>query len=206
MKAITAARNPEYIAAALGVAQAIGFAYASIVAEGNGSAVTWLMALVRGAFLGYALAFGLVMTAHQVPRIQAKRARLIGWVALVGLLVISPVIIAPAIQHSIPVSVLSSAWARWIWAASIAAAPDLVAIGIAVTGKLAAVTQPETTTATAPQPKQPKPQPVKPTLSDVALLEELKRNPGATQAQLGTTFGVSAAAIGKRLRKMKGTV
>jgi hypothetical protein len=124
------------IAVALGIAQAIGFAWASVVAEGNGSWVTYVMALVRGLFLGYALAFGLIKAAHDVPRIAGKKAQRLGWAALVGLLLISPAIIAPAIQHAIPADVLSNSIARWLWAGAIAAAPDLVAIGIAVNGKL----------------------------------------------------------------------
>jgi len=136
VKRLAAARHPEIIAVSLGIAQAIGFAWASVVAEGNGSPVTYAMALTRGLFLGYALAFGLIKAAHDVPRIAGKKAQRLGWVALVGLLLISPVIIAPAIQHAIPSDVLSSPLARWLWAGAIAAAPDLVAIGIAVNGKL----------------------------------------------------------------------
>lgn len=149
MKRLSVIRHPEAIAAALGIAQAIGFAWASVVAEGNGSPVTYIMALVRGLFLGYALAFGLIMTAHTVPRIPAKRARWVGWGAFGGLLLISPAIIAPAIQHAIPADVLSSPLARWLWAITIAAAPDFVAIGVAVAGKLEQVGQP-------PKPAQSK--------------------------------------------------
>jgi MFS family permease len=173
------------------------------------------MALVRGLFLGYALAFGLVMISHAVPRIDPRHRRiyLTGWVSFAGLLLISPAIIAPAIQYSIPAAVLSDTLARWLWAIAIAAAPDLIAIGIAVNGKLLQVAQAETTTTTGAQPtatkKQPKqepPQPVKRELSDVALQDELTRNPGATQAQLAAMFEVSPQAISKRIRKMKGTV
>ena len=159
MKRIAALRNPELIAAALGIAQAIGFAWASVVAEGNGSPLTQGMALVRGLFLGYALAFGLVMISHAVPRIDPRHRRiyLTGWVSFIGLLLTSPAIIAPAIQYSIPAAVLSAPVARWLWAIAIAAAPDLIAIGIAVNGKLLQVATTESTTEAAPkQPKQTK--------------------------------------------------
>lgn len=206
MKHIATLRNPEIIAAALGVAQAIGFAWASVVAEGNGSPITLLMALMRGLFLGFALSFGLIMISHAVPRIDPRHKRIFwtGWASFVGLLLISPAIIAPAIQYSIPAYVLAHPASRWAWAIAIAAAPDLVAIGIAVNGKLLQVAQPEATTTQPEQPKNNQNKPVVKELSDVALMEELKRNPNATQAQLGTTFQVSAAAIGKRLRRMKG--
>ena len=150
---LAAIRNPEIIAAALGIAQAIGIAWASVVAEGNGSPVTYVMALVRGLFLGYALAFGLIMVAHAVPRIPPTHRRIYwtGWLSFVGLLLISPAIIAPAIQYAIPADVLAHPLARWAWAITIAAAPDLVAIGVAVNGKLLQV---------APQVANPAPQTV----------------------------------------------
>jgi MFS family permease len=155
-------RNPENIAVALGLAQALGFAWASVVAEGGANIVAFVLALFRGALLGFALAFGLVMTAHAVPRIDQRKTRQVwlGWFALAGLLIVSPVIIAPAIQYSIPPDVLSVPWARWAWAASIAAAPDLVAIGIAITGKVGASSEPQQKTSETsdakPAPSEPK--------------------------------------------------
>ena len=202
MKRLSVIRHPEAIAAALGIAQAIGFAWASVVAEGNGSPVTYIMALVRGLFLGYALAFGLIMTAHTVPRIPAKRARWVGWGAFGGLLLISPAIIAPAIQHAIPADVLSSPLARWLWAITIAAAPDFVAIGVAVAGKLEQVGNVAQPAATKKQPAATTAQPI----TNAALKVAMQNNPNATQAQLGAMFSppVSGSAVGKRIRQMKG--
>jgi MFS family permease len=201
VKRLAAARHPEAIAAALAIAQAIGFAWASVVAEGNGSPVTFIMALVRGLFMGYALAFGLIMTAHTVPRIAAKRARWVGWGAFGGLLLISPAIIAPAIQHAIPADVLTAPAARWLWAITIAAAPDLVAIGIAVAGKLEQVGNVAQTVTTKKQPSATTAKPI----TDELLRIAIRNNPNATQSQLGAMFSppVSGAAVGKRIRKIK---
>jgi len=217
---IAALRNPEIIAAALGIAQAIGLAWASVVADGNGTQFTQALAFIRGAFLGFALAFGLILVSFAVPRIDPrhKRIYLTGWASFIGLLLISPAIIAPAIQYSIPAAVLSDDVARWVWAISIAAAPDLVAIGIAVNGKLLQVAQIETTTTTGAQPTATKNKPkveqeqpdaiVKQPISDELLLVAMQNNKGASQAQLGTMFDppVSGSAVGKRIRAMKGKV
>ena len=101
--------NTRTIIFALSVSQTIGLGYASIQNNAN-----WAL-FARGALLGYALSFGLSKAAVEVPRIPAKRRRAIGYVAGVALLIVSPIIIAPAIG-SIPLAI----------------APDLVAVVVAV--------------------------------------------------------------------------
>ena len=92
-----------------------------------------VLAGLRGVLLGGALSFGAAVAAQRAPRVQSKRARQLGYLALGGLLVVSPVIMAPAIMAAMPDAmwgVLAEGW-LWVVAISLAAAPDVVAIAVA---------------------------------------------------------------------------
>jgi hypothetical protein len=135
-RGIQRARDPEIVMVLLAVAQAIGISAALIVAEGEqDNPILTLLAFIRGSTMGTALAFGLMGVSHSAPRIAGKKQSLLAYTALIGLLIISPVIIAPSVQANIPARILSDPLARWVWAAAIAIGPDLVAIGVAVGSK-----------------------------------------------------------------------
>ncbi len=124
----------ESILMMLATAQTLGFAYAGLMYEsGNNSPAMMVLAGARGLLLGAALSFGTAVAAQRVPRVQSKRARSLGFIALGGLLVISPVIMAPAIFVAMPAAMhkVMSALGLWGVAISLAVAPDLVAVAVA---------------------------------------------------------------------------
>lgn len=128
-------RDPEVVMALLGLAQAIGFAAALILADGQTSGVQSFLSFLRGATMGPALSFGLMGVAHNAPRMTAKKAQVIAYISMVCLMVVSPFIMAPAIQAGIPSEIADAPWLRWMWAVAIAVAPDFVAVAIAVSSK-----------------------------------------------------------------------
>jgi hypothetical protein len=146
-RGIQRARDPEIVMALLAVAQAIGISAALIVAEGNQSnPIITVLSFIRGSTMGTALAFGLMGVAHSAPRIAGRKQSVLAYTALIGLLIISPIIIAPSVQANIPARILLDPLARWVWAAAIAIGPDLVAIGVAVGSKqIATESKPEQT-------------------------------------------------------------
>jgi len=134
--AIRQARDPEIIMLLLGIAQAVGISSALILADGEtADTMTRIFSFLRGSTMGTALSFGLMGVSHNAPRMKAKQAQNLAYAALVALLIVSPVIIAPAVQAGIPSRILADPLARWLWAAAIAIAPDFVAVAIAVTSK-----------------------------------------------------------------------
>ena len=130
----------ETILYVLALAQTLGFTYASVMYEsGDGSVFMMLLAGVRGFLLGAALSFGTAVTAQKAPRIASKRAREVGYWSLGGLLIVSPVVMAPAILSAMPLSVrdILAPWAQWLVAGSLAVAPDFVAVAVsAMSGSL----------------------------------------------------------------------
>jgi len=167
----------------------------------------------RGLFVGGFGGLALAMTANKLPLLGVKKfaQKVAGWSAFGVVLAVTMAIIAPVTYANMNPLIVASVHDGVRVIISLAAGllvPALTAAVAFTSGKLESETQPETTGAqpdtTKKQPTAKQEQPTRRELSDVALAEELKRNPNATQAQLGITFGVSAAAIGKRLRKMKG--
>ena len=127
----------ELILYALALAQTMGFTYASVTYEsGSGGLFMTGLAAVRGFLLGAALSFGMAVAAQKAPRVQSKRARTIGYAALGGLLIVSPVIMAPAIMAALPwtVRAILAQWAQWALSVSLSVAPDFVAIAVATQG------------------------------------------------------------------------
>ena len=126
--------NNELILYALALAQTLGIAYASVMYEsGNGNWLLMGLAGLRGLLLGASLSFGLAVAAQRAPRVQSKRARIIGFWALGGLLVVSPVIMAPAIVAAMPGTMMSvlSPLTMWVVGIALAIAPDFVAVAVA---------------------------------------------------------------------------
>lgn len=140
MKHKTQLPENEIILYALALAQTLGFTYASVMYEsGNGVWYMVILAAVRGLLLGAALSFGAAVTAQKAPRIASKRARKVGYFALGGLLIVSPVVMSPAIAAAMPQDVrdILAPWAQWVVAGSLAVAPDFVAIAVsAMSGSL----------------------------------------------------------------------
>lgn len=137
----------------LAIAQAIGISAALIMAEGEETnPLLRLLTMARGGTMGTALAFGLMGVAHNAPRIHAKQQKALAYTALIGLLIVSPILIAPAVQAGIPDRILAFPAARWLWAIAIAIAPDFVAIGVAVGSK--AIAEPSKPIAVSEQTEQ----------------------------------------------------
>jgi hypothetical protein len=138
----------------LAMAQTLGLAYAMLAYDGGGGLMTVITA-GRGLLLGGALSFGLAVSAQRVPRIQSRRARGVGYITLGGLLVVSPVILAPALYAAMPAAITSllPGWLLWVVAVSVAIAPDFVAVALGATGGALAPATP----ATGSEPKPIKP-------------------------------------------------
>jgi len=120
----------ELILWALGIAQTLGFGYALLVYDANSHPA---IAGLRGVLLGAALSFGMAVTSQHTPRIASIRARRISYASLIGMLVVAPIIIGPAVYFTIPLSLklIYPAWLLWVISLSVATAPDLVSIAVA---------------------------------------------------------------------------
>ncbi len=156
-KKITLPGN-ESILWALALAQTLGFAHAALTFESGSMLVLQLISGARGILLGAALSFGMAVAAQKVPRVKAKRARETGYLALAGLLVLSPVIMAPAVYINFPAAMrVLGDGLLWVIAAATAIAPDCVAIAVAVqSGALQAQSEePPVVSANPAQTAQP---------------------------------------------------
>lgn len=160
MKHKTQLPENEIILYALALAQTLGFTYASVMYEsGDGSLFMMLLAGIRGLLLGAALSFGAAVTAQKAPRIASKRARQVGYWSLGGLLIVSPIVMAPAIASAMPLSVrdILAPWAQWLVAGSLAVAPDFVAVAVsAMSGTLQPQNNPDEQTSSEPKREEAK--------------------------------------------------
>jgi hypothetical protein len=147
----------EVILYALALAQMFGLAYAVIAYDGAGGVMT-VITTGRGLLLGGALSFGLAMSAQRVPRIQSRRARVVGYIAAAGLMLVSPVIMAPAVYAAFPGSfrAIMPAWLLWVVAVSVAVAPDFVAAALGATGGALAPATKSADSEIQPRPARPR--------------------------------------------------
>jgi MFS family permease len=155
----------ELILYALALAQTLGFTYACVSYESSANLFVFILVALRGVLLGAALSFGAAVAAQRAPRVQSKRAREIGYLALGGLLIVSPVIMAPAIMAALPEAVraILAPWAQWSLSVSLAVAPDFVAVAVAAqSGTLQPHTATVEQTASEPKRKAAKVEPVEP--------------------------------------------
>ena len=152
MKHKLALPSNELILYALALAQTFGIGYALISYDG-GSLMLTAIATLRGMLLGAALSFGLVIAAQRVPRVQSKRARQVGYFTLGGLLLVSPVIMAPAVYSAMPAHVRNLPDVLlWVVAVSVAVAPDFVAVAL---GSVNGATQPAEVRPVVVKPAEP---------------------------------------------------
>lgn len=132
--------NYKNILTALAISQTLGFAYAIAVIEARQSNFFLVgLAVTRGMFLGAALAFGLAVSSHSVPKAKKRAAQILGWIAVAGLMLVAPVIMAPVYMATMSEDVRQylTPFFQWSLSIGLAIAPDFVIVAVASnSGKL----------------------------------------------------------------------
>lgn len=119
----------EVILYVLAVAQTFNVARAFIVYAAGSDLLFKIFSVVVGVLLGGALSFGVALAAQKAPRIKAVKARWLAYGAGAVLLVLMPIIVAPAFYVSLPL-IFQDPY-RCAVAVACAMAPDVVAVLIA---------------------------------------------------------------------------
>ena len=129
----------SYILYALALANAIGFAWASIAIESNGGGfIQAFLFGARGVLIGLAAGFGMASIANKIPR-AAKAARPWGYLGLAIIGLSAPAMMSPVVYSrvsQVPISALPF-WVHFTIALAVGFLVDGLILGIAATsGKL----------------------------------------------------------------------
>lgn len=183
----------------LAAGQGASLVYASVALDGRTEGPLFWFALVRGLLVGIGASFSSAYAGYQLPRLRHKLASRIGWTALGALVVCSAVVVGVCTVET-PQNGL-----RWLVGGAYAVMVDAAVIATSMaSGKVfaeaAATAQSEgdKPAATSRKPKSKLRKPV----TDLALIAELRKTPGATDEQLAQVFGVTRQAIQQRRKKL----
>jgi hypothetical protein len=150
----------------------------------------WLIGLGVGAVVNASLA----VASSRVSDVAQKR-KLLAYLALVGMFLLSPITIT--LSLFMPASVFTAiAWAM---------SPDLaIVLAGAIAGK--SLVASEQVDKKLPKPAGKKKQEPKilarKHVKDAELLAYLQANPGASQQSVGQYFGITRQAVGPRIKKL----
>lgn len=161
---------------------------------------------IGGLVGGVVVNLSVALSASAYGSLQGKRRTRQALAALMSILVLSPLLVAPAVYYALPADFLGGVPVlRALWAVAWPLVADLaIILAGAVSGKsLIALSA---TAETLPKDESKKPrkkrQAERKRMTDDALMAFLAKNPGATHQQVAEHFGVSRQAVGPRVRKL----
>ncbi len=175
------------------------------------SALSEIGGFLAGAVVNISLAY----SATRLPRIRAKKARILAYLSFAMLIVVTPLFLAPMNYVT-----MGDTWDNAILIKAMIAtlAASIVDIAIALVafsdGTLMPAEQPAGQGATqgqetpARQPRKGKPLPqegnplARKPVTDDDVIAYISSNPGASHQEIANAFGVSRQAIGQRLNRI----
>jgi hypothetical protein len=192
----------------LALANAIGFAWASIAIEGGGgNIVSQILFAARGVFVGLAAGFGMASISNRLPHVRTKAAKIWGYVGLGIIAAAAPVMMSPVIYSRLISGDMK--FLPWQLLAVISIASGLLVdglvLGIAATsGKLQddEKTDKPLLAQDAPQPRKKPAQGKRKPVSKAEFIAILKSNAGKNDEQLAQLLGVKRQAVQQRRSKL----